>query len=40
MLMIDSTFQLVIPLFAGETQEPFWFLAGISTPPFIGFLKK
>jgi hypothetical protein len=40
MLMIDSTFQLVTPLLAGEAQEPLWFLPGISTPPFIGFLKK
>jgi hypothetical protein len=40
MLMIDSTRQLVIPLLAGEMHESFWFLPGILTPPFAGFLKK
>jgi hypothetical protein len=32
MLIIDSTFQFVIPLAVGVTQELFWFLPGISNP--------
>jgi hypothetical protein len=27
-------------LLVGEVQEPFWFLPGISSPPFTDFLKK